>query len=42
MGGDAVSIGRVEYCYNGTWHSLCGDGWDIMGKEAKWVCGAVG
>ena len=42
MGGDDVSRGRVEYCYNGTWHSLCADGWDTMGEEVNWVCEQAG
>ena len=38
VGGDDVSRGRVEYCYNGTWHSVCANDWDTTGEEAKTVC----
>ena len=38
VGSDDVSRGRVEYCYNGTWYSLCADGWDTTGNEANVVC----
>ena len=38
VGSDDVSRGRVEYCSNGTWYSLCADGWDTTGNEANVVC----
>ena len=42
VGSDDVSRGRVEYCYNGTWYSLCADGWDITGNEANVICRKLG
>ena len=42
VGGDDVSRGRVVYCYEGTWYSLCADGWDEQGNEARVVCGGLG
>ena len=42
VGGDDVSRGRVEYCYNGTWHSVCADDWETTGREAKLVCETAG
>ena len=24
MGGDDLSRGRVQYCFNGSWYSVCG------------------
>ena len=41
LGGDGVSRGRVQYCYNGTWHSVCADGWSTTGEEARTVCQSV-
>ena len=38
VGSDDLSRGRVEYCYNGTWYSLCADGWDSVGNETEVVC----
>ena len=40
VGGDAESIGRVIYCYNGSWHSVCADGWDPV--EAEVTCYGLG
>ena len=42
VGGDAVSRGRVEYCYNGTWYSLCADNWEHMAEEASTIYEAMG
>ena len=42
VGGDDVSRGRVLYCYNGTWYSLCSDNWGITGKETKLLCQSLG
>ena len=42
VGGDGVSRGRVEYCHNGTWYSVCADGWDTNGEEARYICNAMG
>ena len=42
VGGDDVSRGRVEYCYEGIWHSVCGSGWEDNGEEAKVICSTLG
>ena len=43
VGSDDASRGRVEYCYNRTWHSVCADGWDTIGaEEARVVCETMG
>ena len=42
VGGDGVSRGRVEYCHNGTWYSVCADGWNTTGDEARVICNAMG
>ena len=42
MGGDDISRGRVEYCYNGSWYSLCADGWETVGEEARVICETAG
>ena len=43
VGGDDVSRGRVLYCYNGTWYSVCAaDDWDMTGEEARMFCAAAG
>ena len=36
-----MSRGRVEYCYNATWHSVCADGWDSTGEEVQVICRAL-
>ena len=33
---DAASRGRVEYCYEGSWYSVCASGWGE--EEARVVC----
>ncbi|CAI8040135.1 Deleted in malignant brain tumors 1 protein [Geodia barretti] len=42
VGGDDVSRGRVAYCYNGTWYSVCASDWDTTGEEARVVCETLG
>ena len=42
VGGDGVSRGRVEYCHNGTWYSVCADGLDPSGDKARSICNALG
>ena len=42
VGGPDISTGRVEYCHNGTWHSVCASGWEISGREAQFICKTVG
>ena len=41
VGGHSLKTGRVEYCYNGTWHSVCSNGWDDE-QEARVVCNNLG
>ena len=40
VGGDDISRGRVHYCYEGVWYSLCGDEWS--GEESRVVCQTLG
>ena len=40
MGGATLSRGRVEYCYDGSWYSLCAKYWDE--EEARVVCNTLG
>ena len=42
VGGDDVSRGRVEYCYEGSWFSVCADSWDEKGAEAQVICQSLG
>ena len=42
VGGDDVSRGRVEYCYQGFWYSVCVSGWDESGEEARVICSSLG
>ena len=42
VGGDDMSRGRVLYCYNGTWYSVCSDDWNTTGDEARMFCAAAG
>jgi hypothetical protein len=42
VGGDDESRGRVLFCYNGAWYSVCADGWDTTGDEARVVCETLG
>ena len=37
---DDLSRGRVEYCYEGSWYSVCDSGWDE--EEARVVCNTLG
>ena len=40
VGGDTLSRGRVEYCYHGSWYSLCANDWGE--QEARVVCNTLG
>ena len=42
VGGHNVKEGRIQICYNGEWHSVCGDRWSEMGGEADVVCSTLG
>ena len=41
VGGDVLR-GRVEYCYQGAWYSVCASGWDERGEEARVICSSLG
>ncbi|CAI8018786.1 Deleted in malignant brain tumors 1 protein [Geodia barretti] len=38
VGGDDLSRGRVQYCFNGSWYSVCADDWNTTGNEAGAIC----
>ena len=40
VGGDAISRGRVEYCYDGSWYSVCAS--DLDQEGARVVCNTLG
>lgn len=40
--GHNMKEGRIQLCYNGEWHSVCGDWWSSMGAEADVVCSTLG
>ena len=40
VGGNSVSEGRVEICYNGVWGSVCNAGWS--NGDAAVVCRQLG
>ena len=42
VGGDDVSRGRVEYCYEGTWYTVCASDWEDNGEEARVICSTLG
>ena len=41
MGGDG-SNGRILYCHNSSWYSLCADNWNTIESEAKVICNTLG
>jgi deleted-in-malignant-brain-tumors protein 1 len=42
VGGHTVKEGRVQVCYDGEWHSVCGDRWSDVGAEVDVVCSVLG
>ena len=40
VGGDAISRGRVEYCFEGDWYSVCANDWHQ--EETDVVCKSLG
>ena len=40
VGSYSVKEGRVEYCYNGTWHAVCADEW--TNSQPTVVCATLG
>lgn len=39
--GDTTASGRVQYCYQGIWHSVCADNWQ-SNQEARVICTKLG
>ena len=40
VGGDTLSRGRVEYCYDGSWYSVCAS--DLDEEGVRVVCNTLG
>ena len=40
IGGKSPYEGRVEFCYDNTWGTICDDGWDD--NDAQVVCRQLG
>ena len=40
VGGSVPNEGRVEFCVNSVWGTVCDDGWGV--QDAMVVCGQLG
>lgn len=40
IGGPSSMLGRVEFCYNNIWGTICNDNWDD--NDAQVVCRQLG
>lgn len=42
VGGNGDDMGRVEYCYQGQWYTVCADDFEVTGEEARVICQSLG